>query len=321
MTSPLRMLLLGWTGSHNRTHLGFSMNGFGEVSGPQGRDMAAAHPISPALLATQLPDLSNIAFITGGGQKFVYRATHSIHGPVALKIFADFADPQRAQREVQAVRSIGCASVPEIYAVGLLNGGPKPLLWLIEKWLAGDTLRSRLATGPLSDELIKLVATNVLFVLSEAEGKRIVHRDVKPENIFISTDGSQCWLLDFGIARHLELSTLTAAGSGQGPLSPGYAPPEQIQNYTNKIDCRTDLFALGVTLYESLMGVNPFTQGAADSAEILRRVMHTELPRPTRDIDSRGRFSSLVMVMSRSRRSLRPRTAAKAYEWARSSIA
>jgi eukaryotic-like serine/threonine-protein kinase len=138
---------------------------------------------------------------------------------------------------------------------------------------------------------------------------------VKPENIFVDSSNSKCWLLDFGIARHLERSTLTRAGAGQGPLSPGYAPPEQIQNYTDKIDCRTDLFALGVTLYEALMGVNPFTQGTTDLNEILRRVMKTELPRPARDIDTAGQFSDLVVVMTRARRSLRPRTAAKARSW------
>jgi serine/threonine protein kinase len=273
----------------------------------------AAAPADPALLAAQFPDLTGIAYVTGGGQKWVYRATHAKHGPVALKLFCDFT--QRTPREVEAVQRINCANVPEIFATGFLSGTANPCFWLIEPWLDGDNLRTRLASGPLSDELVLLVARHVLYVLSEGEKKHIVHRDVKPENIFIDRNNAKCWLLDFGIARHLELSTLTHAGPGQGPLSPGYAPPEQIQNYKDKIDCRVDLFALGVTLYESLMGVNPFTHGATDVNEILRRVMQTELPRPSRDIGSGGNFSDLVMVMSRSRRSLRPRTAMKAYTW------
>jgi hypothetical protein len=56
----------------------------------------ASPPMDPALLALQFPDLTGIAYVTGGGQKSVYRATHATHGPVALKIFSDFADPQRA---------------------------------------------------------------------------------------------------------------------------------------------------------------------------------------------------------------------------------
>jgi serine/threonine protein kinase len=228
--------------------------------------MAAAH-VDPALLALQFPDLSGIAYVTGGGQKSVYRATHANYGLVALKIFSDFADAQRVEREVQAVQQIRCPNVPQIFATGFLAGSPKPYFWLIEAWLDGDNLRTRLAGGALSDDLVLLVARNVSYVLSEAERHHIVHRDVKPENIFVNSSGSKCWLLDFGIARHLERSTLTRAGAGQGPLSPGYA------------------------------------------------VMQTELPRPARNIDAAGEFSDLVMVMTRSRRGQRPRTAAKAHSW------
>ncbi|HWG75506.1 MAG TPA: serine/threonine-protein kinase [Steroidobacteraceae bacterium] len=271
--------------------------------------------IAPAVLAAQFPDLTGITYVTGGGQKSVYKANHATHGAVALKVFSDFADPQRTQREVEAVRSTACPHVPLIYAMGLFAGAPRPTFWLIEAWLEGDNLRTLLSGGPLDDGLVLLVARDVSYVLSEAEKQRIVHRDVKPENIFVDPARSKCWLLDFGIARHLELATLTVAGAGHGPLSPGYAPPEQILNYKDRIDARADLFALGVTLYEALMGVNPFTQGTTDPNEALRRVMHSELPRPNRDVDAAGRFSDLVMVMTRSRRSLRPRTAAKAHGW------
>jgi eukaryotic-like serine/threonine-protein kinase len=271
--------------------------------------------LAPALLAAKIPSLTGITFVTGGGQKSVYRADHAVHGRVALKVFGDFADPQRTQREIDAVGNIACTHVPTIFETGVINGGPKPYVWLVEEWLIGDTLRSRLASGPQSDQVVQLVARDVLFVLSEAEKKHIVHRDVKPENIFLAADNSKCWLLDFGIARHLDLSTITAAGEGLGPLSPGYAPPEQIQNYKDKIDGRADLFALGVTLYECLMGVNPYIDGAADGPECLRRTMASDLPRSTRDIDAAGQFSDLVKAMTWRRRSLRPRMASKAYEW------
>lgn len=279
--------------------------------------MAAVVPLAPALLAAQIPALTNITFVTGGGQKFVYRAEHATHGSVALKIFGDFADPQRTQREIDAVKSIACAHVPNIYETGVITGGPKPYIWLVEEWLAGDTLRSRLGTGALPDAVIQLVARDVLFVLSEAEKKHIVHRDVKPENIFLATDNSKCWLLDFGIARHLDLSTITAAGAGFGPLSPGYAPPEQIQNYKEKVDGRADLFALGVTLYECLEGTNPYIEGTVDPGERMRRTLSSDLPRSTREIDHGGQFSDLVKMMSWRRRSLRPRTALRAYDYVR----
>ena len=93
--------------------------------------MAAVVPLAPALLAAQIPALTNITFVTGGGQKFVYRAEHATHGSVALKIFSDFADPQRTQREIDAVKSIACAHVPNIYETGVITGGPKPYIWLV----------------------------------------------------------------------------------------------------------------------------------------------------------------------------------------------
>ena len=279
--------------------------------------MAAAPGLSPALLAAQIPALADITPVAVGGQKFVYRAHHATHGPVALKVFGDSADPQRTQREIDAVKSIACAHVPTIFETGVITGGPKPYIWLVEEWLTGDTLRARLSGGAQSDAVVSLVALEVLFVLSEAERQHIVHRDVKPENIFLATDNSKCWLLDFGIARHLDLTTITAAGAGFGPLSPGYAPPEQIQNYKDKLDARADLFAIGVTLYECLMGTNPYTAGTMDPGERMRRTLAYDLPRSTREIDAGGQFGDLVRAMSWRRRSLRPRTAAKAYDWLR----
>lgn len=279
--------------------------------------MAVVGALNPALLAAQIPTLANITFVTGGGQKFVYRADHATHSSVALKVFSDSTDPERTKREIEAVKSIACAHVPTIYETGVITGGPKPYNWLIEEWLTGDTLRSRLAAGAQPDAVIRLVARDVLFVLSEAEKKHIVHRDVKPENIFLATDNSKCWLLDFGIARHLDLSTITAAGAGQAPLSPGYAPPEQIQNYKEKVDGRADLFALGVTLYECLMGTNPYTAGTGDPNERMRRTLASDLPRSTKEIDPDGQFSDLVRMMSWRRRSLRPRSASTAYDYLR----
>src|SRR5215469_2622148 len=111
--------------------------------------MVAAPPLNPALLAAHFPDLTGLTYVAGGGQKAVYRADHPSHGPVALKVFSDFADPQRAQREVAAVQLLACPNVPPIYATGFIAGAPRPTLWLMEPWLTGDNLRTRMAAGPL----------------------------------------------------------------------------------------------------------------------------------------------------------------------------
>jgi len=89
----------------------------------------------------------------------------------------------------------------------------------------------------------------VMEALERAERSQIVHRDVKPENIMQDSAGG-FWLLDFGIARHLDLSSLTASGLPYRKMTLGYAPPEQCRNFKREIDSRADLFALGVTMHE-----------------------------------------------------------------------
>ena len=83
------------------------------------------------------------------------------------------------------------------------------------------------------------------------------------------------WLLDFGIARHLDKESITASGAMFGPASAGYAPPEQFRNIKTEIDIRTDLFAIGVVAYEALTGSHPFLQGAKDRVDAYRRTMRS----------------------------------------------
>jgi serine/threonine protein kinase len=103
---------------------------------------------------------------------------------------------------------------------------------------------------------------HVLEALERAETVQIVHRDVKPDNIMCDGEGN-FWLLDFGIARHLELSSLTPTASPFGKMTLGYAPPEQCRNVKGDIDSRADLFALGVTLHECATGRNGFFEPPA----------------------------------------------------------
>ena len=87
--------------------------------------------------------------------------------------------------------------------------------------------------------------------------KNIVHRDLKPENIIIRPDGMPC-IIDLGIARFLDLESLTKTISPMGPCTPIYAAPEQLSNNKNLIDPRTDFFGLGIIALELYLGVHPF---------------------------------------------------------------
>lgn len=152
--------------------------------------------------------------------------------------------------------------------------------------------------------------------LLAAEAVRIVHRDIKPENIIAHSAGGY-WVIDFGFARHLGLESLTATANAFGNVTWGYAPPEQCRNIKQEIDGRADLFALGVTLYESATGTNPYRAGARDVLEVLRRVETTNLPRLALPFPSAAEFADLVSALAQRQRTHRPRSVAEANKWIR----
>jgi eukaryotic-like serine/threonine-protein kinase len=136
---------------------------------------------------------------------------------------------------------------------------------------------------------------------------------VKPENSMCDNN-EDFWLLDFGLARHLDLHSLTATGAhGFGTL--GYSPPEQCLNQKQNIDARTDLFALGVTLYECATGVNPFRENTRDPGVILSRVKNQPLPLLSLSFASANEFRDLVAAMTQKRVDQRPGSAKEALDW------
>jgi len=189
------------------------------------------------------------------------------------------------------------------------------VIWLREERIAGDSLRQVIQQkGSLAPLQVLLLGRQMLEALADAEKVRIVHRDVKPENIIIDDFGN-AWLLDFGLARHLDLASLTATSNYLGACTPGYAPPEQFKNRKSEIDGRADLFALGVTLYECLEGINPFINHTDNWPEILDRVETTPLPKISKNVDKKGVFRELVYVMTRQRPDHRLPRVIEAFAW------
>lgn len=270
--------------------------------------------IDPKWLNAQFPELSNILPLDVGGQKSVFTASHNTHGKNVLKIFHPSADAARALREIQAVAAILSPRVPRILDKGIASSPTGDVIWFLEEYVSGQTLRKKLQAGPLSDTEILRIGFHVLEALKEAEARRIVHRDIKPENIIVVADGS-AFLLDFGLARHLDQVSLTPTAALGGIGTVGYAPPEQFRNLKADQDSRTDLFAVGVSLYECVEGVNPFRQGARDGGEILHRVETTLLPPISRQIGNSNEFTDLVLAMSRPKLSHRPASIVEAYDW------
>ncbi|HEY2784919.1 MAG TPA: serine/threonine-protein kinase [Fimbriiglobus sp.] len=266
-------------------------------------------------LRTQFTDINNLAVLEQGGQKTVYSGTHSSDGQVVLKVFHPNASPDRANREVQAEHSINCPRIPPVFQIGTLSTSAGSMIWVREKFITGRDLRRKLSgTSGLPPKETLGIALHILEALAAAEQARIVHRDVKPANIMCGTDGNN-WLLDFGFARHLDMVSLTATG-GFGMGTAGYCPVEQFRNLKNDIDARTDLFGLGITLFECVEGYNPLIRGARDQGEVLNRTESMPVVPISKSVDANGQFKDLVLAMTRTHRDQRIDSAAEALKWA-----
>jgi serine/threonine-protein kinase len=118
-------------------------------------------------------------------------------------------DPESVRREILAVQQIQSPRVPRILEYGTADTNLGTCVWLREEQISGDTLRNILASGPLPAQSVLRLGLQMMESLDRAERSQIVHRDVKPDNIGRDSAGN-FWLLDFGIARHLDLSLLPA---------------------------------------------------------------------------------------------------------------
>jgi eukaryotic-like serine/threonine-protein kinase len=254
--------------------------------------MANGNAIDITWIQNHFPDLSHITHLAGGGQKIVLAAMHPADGDVVLKLIHPSQSNETTQREILAVQVIQSPRVPRILDQGRIPTTFGEVVWLREQRVVGQTVRQVLHAGPLTKERFLRLGLHVLEALVKAEEVQIVHRDVKPDNIMLA--GSDFWLLDFGIARHLSLHSLTGSGQIWGKFTLGYSPPEQSRNIKAQIDSRSDLFALGVTLYECATGVHPFRHPPASDLEILNRVETLQIPRLQLTFPAANEFRDLV---------------------------
>jgi serine/threonine-protein kinase len=191
-----------------------------------------------------------------GGQKVVYEASHAQFGTCVVKV-GRVPHPralERLRREVALLQELAGNGFPRVYDYREFS--PDRFL-VVEERIPGRPLSEHLTelTDPLA--IIRL-ATRLLQPLEQLWGRNVVHRDVKPANIIMRTDG---WpiLIDLGIARLLDESTLTNPVALAGPCTPVYASPEQLRNDKDAIGPRTDQFCVGIVLAQlALGGKHPF---------------------------------------------------------------
>lgn len=231
-----------------------------------------------------------LAAIKAGGQGAVFRALDVRGGlDVALKILFTDQVEERADREVEALQALKGKSkhLVDYRGHGKCQLRGQECSWLATTFIEGESLSTVLLRGALSDEQVAMIACQLGEAIRLLWSGRVVHRDIKPDNIMIDT-AENAVLIDLGVARHVDQSPLTTTGKTWGTA--GYLSPEQIQAI-RALTCRSDVFALAVVLQQCLLGRHP-TGGKQMS--LVRGIPSTNGLRPGLDpklvqlIDSMG---------------------------------
>jgi eukaryotic-like serine/threonine-protein kinase len=201
----------------------------------------------------------------GGGMGVVYKAEDAALGrTVALKFLpAELTrDPEAKARFLQEARAASALDHPNLCTIHEVGETAEGQLFLVMTYYDGETLRKRIERGPLPIEQAVDIAQQIARGLQKAHRHGIVHRDVKPANLMVTGD-EVVKILDFGLAKLVGSAAITRTGFSAG--TPAYMSPEQARGET--VDHRTDLWSLGVVLYEMVAGRRPF-RGEHEQAAI-----------------------------------------------------
>ena len=227
----------------------------------------------PTLLTGQhLGNYEVIATLGKGGMGQVYLALDTRLGrKVALKLlpFSQTRDPNHVQRLEQEARTASALNHPNIVTIHEI-GEADSIHFMATEYVEGETLRERMANAELSVREIVALAVQIASALRAAHRAGIVHRDIKPENIMLRSD-AVVKVLDFGLAK------LTGAAEVESGLIMGTTPymsPEQARGET--VDARTDVWSLGVVVYEMIKGTVPFT--GETHRQTVTSILQDELP-------------------------------------------
>ena len=246
---------------------------------------------------TKLGEYEIIALLGSGAMGEVYRARDArLNRDVAIKVLPEpISTPDtlsRFEQEAKAAAALSHPNILAVYQMGTYLGFP----YMVSELLEGKTLAETLRTGPLGPRKTIDYGVQIARGLAAAHDKGIVHRDLKPENLFLSKDG-RVTILDFGVAIMVhpeepktDVHTMTLPGTTMG--TPGYMSPEQVRGQAT--DQRSDIFALGVVLYEMVTGKRGFKRPT--SADTMSAILHEE-PEPISHIVS-GVSAGLERVIS-----------------------
>ena len=246
------------------------IGGFFHSSDYQSKSFPQSFPIPPAPFGPYFLEQQ----IGEGGQGVVYRARQvAMDRWVAIKALKCVSSTTAADRFVRETQIMGRLTHPNLVRTldaGVVAGVP----YLVLDWIEGETLLDRLERGPLKSAEIRVLFLKLALALHYGHEEGVLHRDVKPSNVLLSSTGEP-FLTDYGVAKFLDASpatdsdrsrNLTRTGAFVGTLD--CAAPEQIRG--QRIDARSDVYGLGVTLYAALAGRPPFR--ASNQIQLLQAI-------------------------------------------------
>ncbi len=241
----------------------------------------------PIAAGTRFGPYEILAPVGAGGMGEVYRARDSrLEREVAIKVLPQHLSDkpelkQRLEREAKSISNLSHPNICTLYDVGEQEGAA----FLVLEFLEGETLEKRLEKGPLPAEQLLRLAIEMTDALEKAHKQGIIHRDLKPGNVMLTKTGAK--LMDFGLAKLTEQPApmaaalseltaenrkLTAEGTIMGTFQ--YMPPEQLEG--READARTDIFALGMVVYEAATGRPAFT--GKTKASLIASILSSEPP-------------------------------------------
>jgi eukaryotic-like serine/threonine-protein kinase len=266
-------------------------------------------------LQDHLKSSHTIQFELGGGgmSRTFVAEEHALNRKVVIKVLnpglAATVSVERFQREIMVVAKLNHPNIVAVLSAGEIEGVP----YFIMPYIEGESLRSRIARGPLSLRETVVILKDIARALAYAHSSGIVHRDIKPDNILLS--GAAAMVTDFGVAKAVsaardrgtlrEGQTITGVGISLG--TPQYMAPEQAAADPNA-DGRVDSYALGIVAYEMLVGSPPFF---GRTPQALLAAQLTELPAPlaSRRYDIPVALSDVIMQCLEKDPADRPRNA------------
>jgi predicted Ser/Thr protein kinase len=237
------------------------------------------HPPGESLAGKQLGPYSVIKELGQGGMGVVYLAEDTrLKRLVSMKALApeftgDEQHRERLRREARATAALSHPGVATVYSLDEFGG----TLFIVGEFVEGESLKSEISRSPQPQSLFFSTAMELAEALAAAHDKNLIHRDLKPENIMRNKDG-RIKILDFGLARFQSrdaaalgsASRLTRAGSFLG--TPAYASPEQLRG--QDAGASSDIFSLGIILYELATGMHPF--GGKDTVSTIARILEAD---------------------------------------------